>query len=291
MSVFQGSGVAILTPFLNGEVDYASFGRLIDRQIAGGTDAIVCCATTGEAPTLSPEEKRDIIRFVVDRVAGRVPVVASTGGNNTRHVIEESKAAESIGVNGLLVVTPYYNKTSQDGLVQHYNAVADSVHTPIIVYNVPSRTGLNVQPATMRRMLLHENIVGTKEASGNIEQIVNLAALCPDCEIYSGNDDHILPILSIGGRGVISTVANVVPKMVHDLCAAFFAGDVAGARKLQFELIPMWKAAFCDVNPIPTKAMASLLGLCSAEMRLPLTAPSQGNMELIRDTLKSYRLI
>ena len=291
MAVFQGSGVAIVTPFRDGNVDYDAYGRLIDRQLAGKTDAIVCCATTGEAPALSREEKRDIIRFTVDRVAGRVPVVASTGGNNTSHVIEESKTAEAIGVSGLLVVTPYYNKTSQEGLVQHYRAVADSVHTPIIVYNVPSRTGLNVQPATMKRMLEHPNIVGTKEASGNIEQIVNLAALCPDCELYSGNDDHILPILSVGGKGVISTVANVLPEMPHDLCAAFFAGDIGKARELQFKLLPLWKAAFCDVNPIPAKAMLGRMGLCRPDVRLPLVAPSEQNMELIEETLKVYGLI
>ena len=291
MSIFKGSGVAIVTPFQNGQVDYTAFTRIIELQIASGTDAIICCATTGEAPTLSTDEKLSITQFVVERVNGRVPVVASTGGNNTSAVIENSKAAEAIGVDGLLIVTPYYNKTTQEGLIKHYLTVADSVDTPILIYNVPSRTGLNVLPATMAKILEHKNIVGTKEASGNIEQIVNLAALCPKCDIYSGNDDHILPLLSIGAKGVISTVANVVPETVHALCDAFFKGDLQRAREIQFQIIPLWKAAFCEVNPIPIKAMMGLMQLCEPDVRLPLVAPSTASMRLITDTLKMYRLI
>ena len=291
MSIFQGSGVAIVTPFQNGSIDFTAFTRLIELQIASGSDAIVCCATTGEAPTLTTDEKLAIIQFVVERVNGRVPVIASTGGNNTASVIEQSKSAEAIGVDGLLVVTPYYNKTTQDGLAAHYSAVADSVDIPIIVYNVPGRTGLNILPATMARMLKHENIVGTKEASGNIEQIVNLAALCPDCDIYSGNDDHVLPVLSVGGKGVISTIANVMPSAMHALCEAYFKGDTARARAIQFEMIPLWKAAFCEVNPIPVKAMMGLMRLCEPDVRLPLVAPSRESMHLIEETLKAYRLI
>ena len=291
MSVFQGSCVAIITPFQKGSIDFTAFTRLIELQIASGTDAIACCATTGEAPTLTTDEKLSIIQFVVERVNGRVPVIASTGGNNTASVIEQSKSAEAIGVDGLLVVTPYYNKTSQDGLVAHYNAVADSVDTPIIVYNVPSRTGVNILPATMARMLKHENIVGTKEASGNIEQIVNLAALCPDCEIYSGNDDHVLPLLSLGAKGVISTIANVMPEAMHALCEAFFNGDLERARTIQFEMIPLWKAAFLEVNPIPVKAMMGMMRLCEPDVRLPLVAPSRENKRIIEETLRAYRLI
>ncbi|MDO4571968.1 MAG: 4-hydroxy-tetrahydrodipicolinate synthase [Clostridia bacterium] len=291
MSIFQGSGVAIVTPFQNGAVDYTAFTRLIELQIASGTDAIVCCATTGECATLSTDEKLGIIQFVVERVNGRVPVVASTGGNNTESVIELSKAAEAIGVDGLLVVTPYYNKTSQAGLVAHYNAVADNVQIPIIVYNVPGRTGLNILPATMAEMLRHENIVGTKEASGNIEQIVNLAALCPDCDIYAGNDDHILPVLSVGGRGVISTIANVMPDAVHALCDAFFKGDITLARNIQFQLLPLWKAAFCEVNPIPVKTMMGLMQLCEPDLRLPLVPPGPASLRVIEETLKAYELI
>ena len=291
MSVFRGSGVAIVTPFQNGAVDFTAFTRLIELQIANRTDAIICAATTGESSTLSTDERLSVIQFVVERVNGRVPVIASTGGNNTEEVVNNSKSAEAIGVDGLLIVTPYYNKTSQAGLVRHYFTVADAVETPIIVYNVPGRTGLNILPQTMAELCTHENIVGTKEASGNIEQIVNIAALCPQCDIYSGNDDHVLPVLSIGGKGVISTIANIVPGEMHALCEAFFKGDIQLARQLQLQLIPIWKAAFCEVNPIPLKAMMGLMQLCEPDVRLPLVPPSAASMRLIEDTLKGYELI
>ena len=291
MSIFRGSGVAIVTPFQNGQVDFTAFTRLIELQIANRTDAIICAATTGESSTLSTDERLSVIQFVVERVNGRVPVIASTGGNNTEEVVNNSKSAEAIGVDGLLVVTPYYNKTTQAGLVRHYFTVADAVETPIIVYNVPSRTGLNVLPQTMAELCTHENIVGTKEASGNIEQIVNIAALCPQCDIYSGNDDHVLPVLSIGGKGVISTIANIVPGEMHALCEAFFKGDLQLARQLQLQLIPIWKAAFCEVNPIPLKAMMGLMQLCEPDVRLPLVPPSAASMRLIEETLKGYELI
>ena len=291
MSIFRGSAVAIVTPFQNGAVDFTAFTRLIELQIANHTDAIVCTATTGESATLSLDERLSIIQFVVERVNGRIPVIASTGGNNTEEVIANSKSAEAIGVDGLLVVTPYYNKTTQQGLIRHYFTVADSVETPILVYNVPSRTGLNVLPQTMAELCTHDNIVGTKEASGNIEQIVNIAALCPQCDIYSGNDDHVLPVLSIGGKGVISTIANIVPGEMHALCEAFFKGDLKLARELQLQLIPIWKAAFCEVNPIPLKAMMGLMQLCEPDVRLPLVPPSTASMRLIEETLKGYELV
>ncbi len=291
MSIFHGSGVAIVTPFQRGAVDYTAFTRLIELQIAARTDAIVCCATTGESPTLTQDERTSIIQFVVERVNGRIPVIASTGGNNTAAVIENSKTAEAIGADGLLIVTPYYNKTTQAGLIAHYRAIADSVDTPIIAYNVPSRTGLNIQAATMAELVKHENIAGVKEASGNIEQIVNLAALSPKCDIYSGNDDHVLPILSVGGKGVISTIANVVPSEMHELCEAFFRGDVARAREIQLRLIPIWKAAFCEVNPIPIKTMMGMMQLCEPDVRMPLVPPSRENMRLIEETLRAYELI
>jgi len=281
----------MVTPFQNGSIDFTAYTRLIELQIANHTDAIVCCATTGESATLTMDEHLSIVQFVVERVNGRVPVIASTGGNNTAEVIERSKSAEAIGVDGLLVVTPYYNKTTQQGLVSHYYAIADSVDTPIIVYNVPSRTGMNVLPQTMAELFKHKNIVGTKEASGNIEQIVNLAALCPQCDIYSGNDDHVVPVLSVGGKGVISTIANVVPSEMHAMCEAFFKGDIALAREIQLQLIPLWKAAFCEVNPIPLKAMMGRMQLCEPDVRLPLVPPSPASMRLIEDTLKGYELI
>ena len=291
MSIYRGSGVAIVTPFQNGSVDFTAFTRLIELQIANHTDAIICVGTTGESSTLSDDERVNVIQFVVERVNGRVPVIAGTGGNNTEEVVANSKSAEAIGVDGLLVVTPYYNKTSQAGLVRHYFTLADAVETPIIVYNVPGRTGLNVLPQTMAELMTHENIVGIKEASGNIEQVVNLAALCPQCDIYSGNDDHVLPILSIGGKGVISTIANIVPGEMHALCDAFFKGDIQLARQLQLQLIPIWKAAFCEVNPIPLKAMMGLMQLCEPDVRLPLVPPSAASMRLIEETLKGYELI
>ena len=291
MSVFTGSGTALVTPFKNGSVDFDAIERLLERQLAGGTDAIVCCATTGESPTLTDSERSEVISFLRKRIGGTMPLIASSGGNNTAHVIETSRAAEALGADALLVVTPYYNKTTQDGLVAHYHAVADAVSIPIIAYNVPGRTGLNIQPKTMARMCEHPNIAGVKEASGNIEQIVCLAALCPECEIYSGNDDQILPILSIGGKGVISTISNVMPREVHDLCASFFAGDIARSRSLQLDLIPLWRAAFCEVNPIPVKTMLHMMGLCEADVRLPLIPPSEASCGLIRETLAHYGLI
>lgn len=281
----------MVTPFQNGSIDFTAYTRLIELQIANHTDAIVCCATTGESATLTMDEHLSIVQFVVERVNGRVPVIASTGGNNTAEVIELSKSAEAIGVDGLLIVTPYYNKTTQQGLIRHYFTIADSVETPILVYNVPSRTGLNIQAQTMAELSTHDNIVGIKEASGNIEQIVTLASLAPKCDIYSGNDDHVVPILSIGGKGVISTIANVVPGEMHAMCEAFFKGDFALARDLQLQLIPLWKAAFCEVNPIPVKAMMGLMQLCEPDVRLPLVQPTPADMRLIEDTLKGYELI
>ncbi|MCL2670587.1 MAG: 4-hydroxy-tetrahydrodipicolinate synthase [Clostridiales bacterium] len=291
MSIFQGCGTAIVTPFRNGEVDFNALGRLIDFQIAEGIDAIVACGSTGEGATLSPAEKKAVIAFMVQCAAGRVPVIAGTGGNDTAAVIAQSIAAQNAGADALLVVTPYYNKTSQRGLVAHYAAVAATVTIPIIIYNVPSRTGLNVLPATMRELMQIPNVVGTKEASGNIEQIVNLAALCPDCELYAGNDDHVLPILSVGGKGVISTVSNLIPRDMHQLCTAFFAGDIEKARALQFKILPIWKAAFSDVNPIPLKAMMEMAGHCTGELRLPLIPADAANMAKIKAALQNYDLI
>lgn len=291
-TIFKGSGVALVTPFLDGQVDYTALTRLIELQIASGTDAIIVCGTTGEAATMSLEERMDVIRFVVDRVNRRIPVIAGTGGNNTAAVIEASRSAEALGVDGLLIVTPFYNKTTQKGLVAHYGAICEQVHVPIIVYNVPSRTGLNVLPGTMRQILdTCENVVGIKEASGNIEQIVNLAALCPELDIYAGNDDHILPVLSVGGKGVISTIANVVPSEVHNLCMAFFAGKLDISRRLQFSLLPIWRAAFCETNPIPIKTMMQMMDLCSGELRLPLVPPTPENEEKMRQAMRDFGLI
>ena len=291
MAIFEGSGVAIITPFSGNGIDFGAFSKLIERQIEGKTDAIIVCGTTGEASTMSAEEKRAAIEFCVKQVNGRIPVIAGTGGNNTANVIRDSKAAEELGADGLLIVTPYYNKTTQAGLVAHYSAIAEAVSIPIIVYNVPGRTGLNLLPATMQKLMANKNIVGIKEASGNIEQIVGLAALCPDLDIYSGNDDHVLPLLSLGAKGVISTIANVIPQDMHELCAAFFRGDIETARALQFKVLPIWKAAFCEVNPIPIKTMCGMLGWCEETLRLPLCPPCEANRAAMETALKTYGLL
>lgn len=291
MSLFSGSGVAIITPFRHGAVDYTAFTRLIELQLASGTDAIVVCGTTGEASTMSMEEKMDVIRFAVDRVAGRIPVIAGTGGNNTAAVIEQSRTAEAIGVDGLLIVTPYYNKTTQDGLVAHYAAVDEQVHTPILVYNVPSRTGLNVLPETMKRLMTLEHVIGIKEASGNIDQVVHIAEICPNCDIYSGNDNEVVPIMALGGIGVISTIANVVPEEMHQLCVSMMQGDTKKALEIQLSLMPIFRAAFCEVNPIPIKTMMGMLKLCRSEMRLPLVPANKEHKLQIKQALMDFGLM
>ena len=292
MSIFTGSAVALITPFKNGAIDYQALERIVELQIAAGSDAIVALGTTAEASTLAEDEREELARFVVERVANRIPVIVGTGANNTEEVIARSRFAEAIGADGLLIVTPYYNKTTQDGLVAHYSAVAEQVRLPIIAYNVPSRTGLNLQPETMRRIMQqNSNVVGIKEASGNIEQIVKLAALCPSCDIYSGNDDHVVPLLSIGAKGVISTVANIIPEVMHLMCKAFFEGDVAEARRLQLALLPIQQAAFCEVNPIPIKTMMGILKLCDPEVRLPLVKPSMEHYEYMERVLREADML
>ncbi len=292
MSIFTGSAVALITPFHNGAVDYTALTRLIELQIASKTDAIVALGTTGEAATLMPDEREEVIRFIVERVSNRIPVIVGTGSNNTEDAIQKSRFAEAVGADGLLIVTPFYNKTTQEGLLAHYSSIAEQVRLPILIYNVPSRTGLNILPETVNKLVRsRENIVGIKEASGNIEQIVKLAALCPQCDIYAGNDDHVVPILSVGGKGVISTVANIIPDVMHIMCKAFFDGDVAEARRLQLALLPLQQAAFCEVNPIPIKTMMGLLKLCDPEVRLPLVKPSIEHYELMETTLRENGML
>ena len=292
MSIFTGSAVALITPFRNGAIDYQALERIIELQIAAGSDAIVALGTTAEAATLSGEEREELTRFIVERVSNRLPVIVGTGSNNTEVAIERSRFAEAVGADGLLIVTPYYNKTTQDGLVAHYSAIAEQVRVPIIAYNIPSRTGLNLLPETMRKMMeSNENIVGVKEASGNIEQIVKLAALCPDCDIYAGNDDHVVPMLSIGAKGVISTVANIIPEVMHLMCKAFFDGNTEEAKRLQLALLPIQQAAFCEVNPIPIKTMMGILKLCDPEVRLPLIKPSLEHYEYMERVLKEAEML
>ncbi len=274
MAVFTGSAVAIITPFYeNGDVNFEELGRLIDFQIENGSDAIVICGTTGEASTLTHEEHLDCIRYAVEKTAGRVPVIAGTGSNCTRTAIYLSQEAEKYGADALLVVTPYYNKATQKGLRQHFAAVANSVSIPVILYNVPSRTGCNILPETVVEMAKEvDNIVGIKEASGNVGQVTQLATLADGCiDIYSGNDDQVVPLMALGGKGVISVLANVAPRQSHDIVASYLAGDVEKSLKEQLRLLPLIDALFCEVNPIPVKKAVSMLGFAAGPLRMPLT--------------------
>lgn len=291
--VFTGAAVAIITPMnTDGSVNYDELGRIIDDQIAHSTDAIVICGTTGESPTPTDEEHTECIRYTVKKAAGRVPVIAGTGSNDTKYAIWLSKQAEADGADALLLVTPYYNKTSQAGLLAHYTAIADAVHIPCILYNVPSRTGCNLTPATLAELAKHPNINAVKEASGNISHVAEIAAACGDSlNIYSGNDDQIVPLLALGGKGVISVVSNVAPELVHNCCQAFFDGDTAKARDLQLEMLPLSDALFCEVNPIPIKYAMNLLGWEAGECRLPLVEPSEAHQAQIENTLRAAGLI
>ena len=271
-TIFKGAATAIVTPLTKDGIDYEQFGRLIDWQIEEGIDAIVVCGTTGEASTLTDEEHRDAIAYAVKKVNGRVPVIAGTGSNDTAYAIELTRHACEAGADAILLVTPYYNKATQKGLIESFRAVADVSTKPIILYNVPSRTGCNILPATAAILAEHPNIVAIKEASGNISQIAELAALTRGkLDIYSGNDDQIVPIMSLGGIGVISVLSNPMPKATAELCRKFFDGDVAGAAKMQLDLLPLINALFCEVNPIPVKAAMAAIGYCENYLRLPLT--------------------
>ena len=294
MSIFKGAGVAITTPFLaNGEVDYDTFRDQIEYQIQNGTDAIIVCGTTGEASCLSHVEHLDCIKFCVEVVNKRIPVIAGTGSNCTETAIYLSTEAEKYGVDGLLVVTPYYNKATQKGLIEHYTMVANSVKLPIIMYNVPSRTGCNILPETAAKLCKNvPNIVGIKEASGDISQVAKVALLCgDDIDIYSGNDDQIIPILALGGKGVISVLSNIAPKQTHDICQAFFDGDTAKAAKLQIEAIPLVGALFCEVNPIPVKKAIELQGRDTGVVRRPLTEMEPQNAERLKKEMQAYNVL
>ena len=293
MSIFTGSGVAIVTPFLpDGSVNYEKLDELIEYHIAHKTDAIIICGTTGESSTLTEEEHMQCIKFTVEQAKKRIPVIAGTGSNATFTTIEMSREAVDYGVDGLLLVTPYYNKATQKGLIAHYKAVAAEAKAPIILYSVASRTGLNITPETAAELAKVENIVAIKEASGNISQVAKIAALCGDeLNIYSGNDDQVVPLLALGGKGVISVVSNVAPELVHNCCQAFFDGDTAKARDLQLEMLPLSDALFCEVNPIPVKYAMNLLGWEAGECRLPLVEPSEAHQAQIENTLRAAGLI
>lgn len=294
MAIFKGAGVAIVTPFHeDGSINYEKFEELVEEQIAGGTDAIIVCGTTGEASTLTHEEHLDLIRFCAEKVRGRVPVVAGTGSNCTKTAVYLSTEAEKYGVDGLLVVTPYYNKATQNGLFEHFKQIADSVKLPVILYNVPGRTGCNLQPQTVVRLCTEvSNIVGIKEASGNISQVVKLMALADGrLDLYSGNDDQVVPLLSMGGKGVISVLSNVAPAQVHNICQKFFDGDVEGSMKEQLRAIELCDALFCEVNPIPVKTALNLMGKDVGPLHMPLSEMEPKNVETLKTALKNYGLL
>ena len=290
--IFTGAATAIITPFKDGKVDFESYKSLIDMQIAGGIDAIVTCGTTGEGSTLTDEEHKEVIKFTVDYVAGRVPVIAGTGSNDTAYANDLSKYACEVGADALLLVTPYYNKATQKGMYESFKATADVCDKPIILYNVPSRTGCNLLPETVAKLAEHPRIVAIKEASGNISQIAELAYLAGDkIDIYSGNDDQIVPVLSLGGIGVISVLSNLMPRETSDICKKYLAGDTAGALKLQLDLLPLVNNLFAEVNPIPVKAAMAAMGYGENSLRLPLTPMDEAKEAVLLGIMKGHGLI
>lgn len=295
MAIFTGAGVALITPFNeDGSVNYSKLEMLIEDQIAGGTDCIIACGTTGEASTLTHEEHLDVVRKTIEIVNGRIPVVAGTGSNCTDTAIYLSKEAEKMGADGLLIVSPYYNKGTQKGLIRHYTEIANSVQIPILLYNVPSRTGVNIVPSTIAHLVKNvKNIVGVKEAGGNISEVAELFRLCKDMEIdvYTGNDDQIVPVMSLGGIGVISVISNIAPKQTHDLCQAMLCGDYKEAAKMQLDMLDVIHQLFVEVNPIPVKAAMNLMGMEVGGYRLPLTEIEAEHKETLRKSMQEYGLL
>ena len=292
-TIFTGAGVAIVTPMNPDEsINFDRLGQIIDNQIENGTDAIVICGTTGESATMTDQEHVDCIEYAVKRVNGRVPVIAGAGSNHTSYAVWMSKEAKRVGADALLHVTPYYNKTSQTGLIRHFNAVADATDLPIILYNVPSRTGVNITPATYRELAKHPNIVAAKEASGNISQIAQIAQACGDeLDLYSGNADQIAPLLSLGAKGIISVLSNIMPRETHDICRLFFEGKIAESRALQLKLLPLINALFSDVNPIPVKEAMNMMGWECGECRLPLVSMQPQAKEHLRVLMQEQGLV
>lgn len=291
-TLFTGAGTALVTPMNENGVDFDAYGKIIDFQIENGADALIVCATTGEAPTLDDDEHLEAISYAVDRVKKRIPVIAGTGSNNTAHAIMMNKEAEKRGADGLLWVSPYYNKATQKGLLLHYKALAASTSLPAILYNVPSRTGVNIKPETIEELSYIDNICGVKEASGDVSVAVDILRRCGDrIDLYSGNDDIIVPLMSIGAKGVISVISNVMPKETHDMCKLCFDGDFRAAAQKQMEYFPFIKALFCEVNPIPIKMAMNLMGLNAGKLRLPLCDMSDTNLELLKSEMKKLSLI
>ena len=291
-TIFKGCGTAIATPFTEDGVNFEEFGKLLEEQIKQEVDAIIVCGTTGESATMTDKERKDTIKFAIDKVAKRAKVIAGTGSNNTRSAVELSKYAESVGADGILVVTPYYNKTTQAGLIEHYKTIAEAVTVPIIMYSVPSRTGVNINPETCLELSKIKNIVAIKEASGNLSQVAKIASVCRDnLDIYSGNDDQIVPILSLGGKGVISVLSNVMPRYTHDMTQKFFDGKIREATQMQLDAIDLIDALFSEVNPIPVKYALNLMGYNYGKPRLPLVELSAKNQERMRVAMKNHNLI
>lgn len=293
MAIFKGAGVAIVTPFKEDEsIDYDRLDELIDFHCENGTDSIIICGTTGESATMTEKEHLECVKFTIERTKGRIPVIAGSGSNCTRTAVEMSKEAESYGADGLLLVTPYYNKATQAGLIAHYTAVAKEVKAPIIMYSVASRTGCNIEPATVAALVNNvDNIVGIKEASGNIGQVARIMALTDgNIDLYSGNDDQIVPLLSLGGKGVISVLSNIAPKETHDMCEKFFEGDIKGSAELQLKAIPLVEQLFCEVNPIPVKKAMQLIGMDCGGLRMPLTELTKAHEESLAKAMKDFGL-
>ncbi len=291
MAIFEGAGVALLTPFDHkGEVNFPKLSELIEEQIAGGTDAIISCGTTGESSTMSHEEHVEVIRYTCEAVKGRIPVIAGTGSNCTKEAIHLSKEAEKAGADGLLLVTPYYNKATQNGLITHYKAIAEAVNIPILLYHIPGRTGVTMKPETIVTLCREvPNIVGVKEASGNFSSIATMMHLADGCvDLYSGNDDQIVPLLAMGGKGVISVLSNVAPRQTHDICQFFFDGDVKRSLELQLKAVPLITQLFCEVNPIPVKTAMNLMGKEVGPLRLPLTEMEAANQKNLAAAMKEY---
>ena len=292
MAIFTGTATALVTPFRGGKIDYVTMGKLVEWQIKDGVDALVVCGTTGEASTLSGKERVQLTRFVVDLVKGRVPVLAGTGSNNTRFTLDLSREVEAAGADGILVVTPYYNKCTESGMIAHYEKIADNVSVPMILYSVPSRTGVNISPSVVKVLSRHPGIAGIKEASGNMGQVCAMAQyICDDFQIYAGNDDLAVPFLSLGGSGCISTVSNLIPGRFSSMIRSWLAGDTAGAAAEQIAMKPLIDAIFTEVNPVPLKAAMSMMGLCEMEYRLPLCPPTNKTQYLLYDTLKKNGLV
>ncbi len=294
MAIFKGAGVALVTPFKdNGDVNYDKLDEILEEQIAGGTDAAIICGTTGESSTMSHKEHLDVIRFACERVKGRIPVIAGTGSNSTQEAVYLSEEAEKAGSDGLLLVTPYYNKATQGGLIAHYKAIAAAVKIPILLYHIPGRTGVTMTPATMVTLCREvPNIVGVKEASGNFSSIATMMSMADGCiDLYSGNDEQIVPILAMGGKGVISVLSNVAPRQAHDICQKFFDGNTAGSLAEQLRAIPLISALFCEVNPIPVKAAMNLMGKEVGPLRLPLTEMEPQNKERLAAAMREYGIL